>query len=187
MTGTLWPTTSAGCCWSACSSTPRPRGTSTAPSNWTSDWPKSQRTNEHSPPVPKGTTPVSNWIPSLRASRWRLLIIAGLIGLVGCSGGPPQELRGPGPQKGQVRRTEVRVTMEKGKVILRAAGERVEGTCDLTIVNVEDDEILEVEGRQVTRQRTTVITDEVSESIRIDGENASLPPERGPLAGEQIL
>jgi hypothetical protein len=69
---------------------------------------------------------------------------------------------------------------------VRAGNQRQEGTCDLTITNVEDDEILEVEGRQVTKQQTTVITDDRSESIQVGGEQDS-HTERGPLVGEKIL
>jgi hypothetical protein len=130
-------------------------------------------------------TPVSNWIPSLRANRWRLLVVAALIGLVGCSAGPPQDLRGPARQKGQAFRTEMKLVMTKGKLVMGAGIQREEGTCDMTMTVVEDDEILEVQGRQVTKQQTTVITDD--RSMRVDGEKVP-GPERGDLlVGEKIL
>jgi hypothetical protein len=106
--------------------------------------------------------------------------------LAGCSSGPPQDLRGPGPQKGQTFREEFTVAMKNGKIVIHAAGERVEGSFDSTATLVEDNEILEVDGRQVTKQQTTFVTDESSESIVIAGEKDG-KTERGSLMGEKVL
>jgi hypothetical protein len=109
-----------------------------------------------------------------------------LTALAGCSSGEPQDLRGPGPQKGQAFRSETKVVLTNGTVVVHAGAERLEGACSMTMTNIEDDEILAVEGRQVTKQRTTVITDDISRSVQIDGEKDS-GTERGPLVGEKIL
>jgi hypothetical protein len=108
------------------------------------------------------------------------------VALTGCSAGPPQLLRGPARQKGEASRTEFRMTLKNGKIVLRGGGQSTEGTWSMTSTAVEDDEFLEVEGRQVTKLRTTVLTDDYSESMKIEGETQN-KSEPGPLLGETIL
>ena len=130
---------------------------------------------------------MSNRTPLLRANRWYVVAVAAAwTASAGCSAGPPQELRGPGPQKGQAFRIETKTVLKNGKIVMSVAGQRLEGTCHVTITNVEDEEILDVEGRQVTKQQTTVITDDATRSIEIAGEKDS-STERGLLVGEKIL
>jgi hypothetical protein len=112
--------------------------------------------------------------------------VGALTALAGCSAGPPQDLRGPGRRKGEAFRTEGKMVLKNGKVTLSADNQRGEGTCDITATFVEDDLILEVKGGRVTKQETTVISDDTSISIQADGQNEKFP-ERGPLAGEKIL
>jgi hypothetical protein len=71
-------------------------------------------------------------------------------------------------------------------MILSVGNRREEGTCDLTSTVVEDDQILEVEGGEVTKQETTVISHDTTISIQAEGQNESFT-ERGPLVGEKIL
>jgi hypothetical protein len=119
-------------------------------------------------------------------SPWHLLVVAALTALAGCSAGPPQDLRGPGRRKGEAFRTESKLVLKNGKIVVSAGLQRQEGTCDLTWTLVEDDQILEVQGGRVTKQETTVIRDNTSIFIRADGENESIT-QRGPLLGERIL
>jgi hypothetical protein len=112
--------------------------------------------------------------------------VVALVALAGCSAGPPQDLRGPGRQKGQAFRIETKVVLKNGKMVASAGSQRQEGTCDVTWTNVEDEQILEVQGGQVTKLETAVITDDTTISIRADGQNESTT-ERGPLLGEKIL
>jgi hypothetical protein len=120
-------------------------------------------------------------LSSLAAGAAALLVAA----LSGCAG-PPQVLRGPPPQEGETSRTETRTTVKNGKVVMHAGVERAEGTWSMTSTLVEDDEILEVDGLQVTKLQTTVVTDVYSESIKVQGENHDTS-ESGPLAGETVL
>jgi hypothetical protein len=112
--------------------------------------------------------------------------VGALTALAGCSAGPPQDLRGPGRQKGQAFRTEDKLVLKNGKMVMSAGLQKQEGTCDLTWSIVEDYRILEVEGGLVTKQETTVIRDDTIMSIRAEGQNESMT-ERGPLLGEKIL
>jgi hypothetical protein len=123
---------------------------------------------------------------SRRASRWCLLVVAALIAQVGCSAGPSQDLRGPGRRKGETFRTESRTVMKNGKAVVRVGKESQEGSCEMTMTSVEEEQILAVEGRRVTKQQTTVLTDEMSLSVRIAGEHDN-GTERGALVGEKIL
>jgi hypothetical protein len=121
-----------------------------------------------------------------RVSFCRLLVVGALVALAGCSAGPPQDLRGPGRKKGEAFRSETKIVVKNGKMVMRTAGQKQEGTCDQTHLNVEDDQILEVEGGQVTKMETTVVSDETKTSVRVDGQNDDFT-ERGPLVGEKIL
>jgi hypothetical protein len=112
--------------------------------------------------------------------------VGALTVLAGCSAGPPQELRGPGRKKGEVFRTERKLVLKNGKMVVWAGLQKQEGTCDLTSTIVEDDQILEVEEGRVTKQETTVIDDETNITARADGQNES-KTEHGPLLGEKIL
>jgi hypothetical protein len=129
---------------------------------------------------------MSNRAPfSLAARAGASLLAAVLVGLAGCAG-PPQVLRQPVPQKGQASRTESRMTLKNGKAILRVGNQQVEGTCAMTATSVEDDEVVEIEGRQVTKLRTTIITDTYQQSMKFEGENDS-SSHPSPLVGETIL
>jgi hypothetical protein len=140
---------------------------------------------------------LANRTPSLRAHRCCIVLTAAVLtGLGGCSAGPPQVLRGPPPRKGEASRTQTKMVMEKGKISIRFLPrveglglrgiERHEGTCAMTVTSVEEDEILEVDDRQVTKQHTKFITEDSTQTIEIDGEKDS-HTERGPLVGETVL
>jgi hypothetical protein len=114
-----------------------------------------------------------------------LLVALVLLALAGCSG-QPQDLRGPAPQAGQTYRSEMTVTVTKGKITLTAGGESVTGEIDLTRRGVEEEEILAVADGEVTGIRTKVRTDRATETVRIDGQ-ADTHTDSGPLEGETVL
>jgi hypothetical protein len=120
--------------------------------------------------------------------RWGVLLgAAALTALAGCSAEPPQQaLRGPGPQPGQSSRTETKYTLTDGSLRMSAAGKKLEGSCDMVMTTVEDTEILAVEGRQVTKHQTTIVSQDREISTRASGRKHR-QNERGALVGEQIL
>jgi hypothetical protein len=128
---------------------------------------------------------VANASPTCPRSGWRLLAIAALIAIAGCSA-DPQNLRGPGRRKGQAYRTETKVEMKNGKLVIKPGGRSEEATCDLVATNVEDDVILEVEGGRVTKMETTFVSDDGTLTIRA-GRESHQQTERGPLVGEKVL
>jgi hypothetical protein len=114
-----------------------------------------------------------------------LVLALGLLALAGCSG-QPQDLRGPAPQAGQTYRSEMTLTVTKGTITLTAGGEPVTGEADLSMRAVEEEEVLAVADGQVTGIRTKVITDQATETVRIEGQ-ADTHTDSGPLEGETVL
>lgn len=130
---------------------------------------------------------MSNHSPLPRANCWRVVLIASVFAaLTGCAGSLPQELRGPGPQKGQTVHTETKIRFNHGQIVVRAGRQRTEGTCEFSMTTVEDTELLEVDGRQVTKLQSTISTDENSHAMQIEDKKDS-GTDRGPLMGEKIL
>ncbi len=124
---------------------------------------------------------------SFVAKRWCVLLGgAALTALAGCSAGPPQELRGPGPQAGQNFRTETKLTVTDGRLAMRAGSQKLEGTCEMVTTIVVDNEILAVEGRQVTKHQSTIVANESKTSMKVGGQ-AHAQTERAALRGEKIL
>jgi hypothetical protein len=128
-----------------------------------------------------------NRISSFSVKRWGVLLgAAALTALAGCSAEPPQELRGRGRQPGQSSRTETKLTLTDASLRMSAAGKKLEGSCDMVMTTATDTEILAVEGRQVTKHQTTIVSQDHEAAMRVGG-RTHRQNERGALVGEQIL
>jgi hypothetical protein len=108
-----------------------------------------------------------------------------LLCLAGCSSGPPQDLLGPGPQVGQVDRTEFKMTMRNGSITLTDGGASQKGQFDLTVEGTDEEEVLAVADGRVTKCCTRVVSDQITYTVRADGQYDSRT-EAGPLQGETI-
>jgi len=108
-----------------------------------------------------------------------------LLALAGCSKGPPQDLRGPQPEVGQVIRDELKVTMTDGKVTITVDGQSVTGKATLTASSVHEEQVLAVAEGEITYSRTRVVTDQATQTITLDGES-NTHKERNPLEGEVV-
>jgi hypothetical protein len=103
----------------------------------------------------------------------------------GCSSGPPQALLGPDPNPGQKYRTESNTTMKNGKITVKDGDVSQSGRVDLTFDLIEEEEILAVEDKRITKSRVHVVRDKATETIEADGQSNSRD-DLSPLEGETI-
>jgi hypothetical protein len=88
-----------------------------------------------------------------------LFIAIGQFASVGCSSGKPQDLRGPGPQVGNVYRHEVMITMTNGTLTAIVGGIAGNGQIDMTHQGVYEEEILAMVDGKVTKSRIKILTE----------------------------
>jgi hypothetical protein len=96
------------------------------------------------------------------------------------------DLRGPGPQVGQVGRVENKLIWRNAKLVQEGAGGRQEGVYDHTEATVYYGEIAEVNHRKVTKSRMTITADESGTTTQIGSRKSSDTSDRGPFVGSKI-
>jgi hypothetical protein len=96
------------------------------------------------------------------------------------------DLRGPAPKKGQVFHSKGTITVKNGDLVLTVGGDTTKAKQTLVLTGEEEDTVLAVEGRQVTRCRTRVIKDRVSTVTDLGGQEVK-DEEPGELEGEVLI
>jgi hypothetical protein len=123
-------------------------------------------------------------------SSMRALCI-GLVAVFVCAGGvraddEVYDLRGPAPKKGLGIVSNSKFSMKNAAVAIELGGLKLEGKMDMTSTTDKDEEILGVDGREVTKLRTKIIKDEVKRKTEINGMTENVT-EKKELAGEIVL
>lgn len=104
----------------------------------------------------------------------------------GCSFGPPENLRGPTREVGQVYHTEMKLTMTDGTITVMAGGGVSEsGRIDITSRGEYEDEVRAVTGGRVTGLRTRFLAEQDTQTVRLGGQTDART-EDSPLAGETV-
>jgi hypothetical protein len=96
------------------------------------------------------------------------------------------DLRGPAPKKGMAFLTTSKFSMKNADVTLNLGGNNLEGKMDMTSTTEKEEEILGVDGRDVTKLRTKIIKDEVKRKTEINGMSETAT-EKKELAGEIVF
>lgn len=97
------------------------------------------------------------------------------------------DLRGPAPVKGQVYHARSVVKMTDGALVLKFDGTTVRAKQTMTVTTEEEEKVLAVDGRQVTKSQARVVKDTVKTKVQLEGEEAEEDDEPGELEGEVII
>jgi len=96
------------------------------------------------------------------------------------------DLRGPAPKKGMVIRDTMVFKMIKADLSVDIGnGNKFDGTMDMTATSESEEEILGVDGRDVTKLRTKVLKDDVARKTTVNGKTDS-DTEKKSLVGEIV-
>lgn len=124
----------------------------------------------------------------MRGMTWvGLAVLAGAVGLAPPVAGDDEgyDLRGPGPAKGQVYYSKGTITIKDGDLTLTVGDETTKAKQTMLLTGEEEDTVLAVEGRQVTRCRTRIIKDRVSTVTTVGGQELK-EDDPGDLEGESL-
>lgn len=125
----------------------------------------------------------------MHGTKWALgvaVVLAGSIGLTRAKDDEAYDLRGPGPQKGQVIVNKTTFKIKEANVTLKAAGQNLEAKQTLTARDEEEVKVQAVEGRQVTKVQTKVTKESVETVTSLGGQDMS-DKKAGDLEGEVII
>lgn len=125
----------------------------------------------------------------MRQSRWLVGAVAVVAGFVGTSTARQDaeiDLRGPAPQKGQVVVHKSTFQIKDAKVSIKVAGMGIDAKQTLKADEEEEVKYLAVDGRQVTKAQTRVVT-EVVKTVTDIGGNDMEDTKDGDLQGEVIV
>jgi hypothetical protein len=111
------------------------------------------------------------------------VLLAGGLGLTRAAQDEAYDLRGPAPKKGQVYHTTMKMTIKNADLTLKVAGQTLKLKQTMVVTGEEEEKVLAVEGRQVTRSQARVIKDHL-EMTDDAGETEKHP---GELEGEVII
>src|SRR5947207_899366 len=98
----------------------------------------------------------------MRRIRWIGLAVLVFAGPAAAAADEGYDLRGPAPKKGQVFHSKGTITVKNGDLTLTVGGDTTKAKQTMVLSGEEEDTVLAVDGRQVTRCRTRVIKDRVS-------------------------
>ncbi len=106
-------------------------------------------------------------------SKHLLTLAALLVSSVASAAPAPDDaydLRGPAPKKGMVVRDTMKFSMIKADLSVDIGnGNKFDGKMDMTATTESEEEILGVDGRDVTKLRTRVLKDEVARETTLGG------------------
>src|SRR5262245_1855772 len=125
----------------------------------------------------------------MRGMTWvGVAVLAGAVGLARPAACDDEgyDLRGPAPKKGQVYHSKGTITIKKGDLTLTVGGDTTKAKQTMVWTGEEEDTVLAVDGRQVTRCRTRVIKDRISTVTDLGGQELA-DEEPGELEGEVIV
>ena len=121
----------------------------------------------------------------MRATLWAVTAAALFAGAVR-SADDAYDLRGPAPKVKQVLRSKVTVTVADADVTVGMGDQKMSAKQTITTTGEEEETILEVKEREVTKSRTKVIADRVRTVTDIDG-NKETEDETNDLQGETVV
>jgi hypothetical protein len=121
----------------------------------------------------------------MRTSLWAVTAAALLAGPAR-SADDAYDLRGPAPKVKQVLHSKVTVTITDADVTVGMGDQKMTAKQTMTVTNEEEETVLEVKGREITKSRTKVIADRVKTVTDIDG-NKETEDETNDLQGEIVL
>ena len=116
----------------------------------------------------------------------RLAIFALFALALPASAADTYDLRGPAPEKGQKFSRKSTLKIKDADVTVSIMGMKVELKQNMTIVNEDEDEILEVKGREVVKMKTKVVKDS-TESVSDLGGTETKDDKTGDLEGETVI
>ncbi len=126
--------------------------------------------------------------------RIRFLFVAAALNLAASAFAAPlpkdevYDLRGPAPKKGLVSRDTMRFTMKNANIELDLGGDmKLDGKMDMTSFTEKEEEILAVDGRNVTKVRTKLLKDEMDRKTTLRGQEPQKENEKKTLVGEIIF
>ncbi len=96
------------------------------------------------------------------------------------------DLRGPAPEKGLKVARKSTFKIEDADVTVTIMGLKIDLTQNLVIVNEDEDEVLEVKGREIVKLKTKVVKDSVSTASDIGGQEMK-EDKTGDLEGETVI
>lgn len=111
-----------------------------------------------------------------------LLAIAG----PGIAADDTYDLRGPAPTKGMAVVRKSKMTIKDADVTVTVMGMKIDLKQNLDIVGEEEDEVLEVKGREILKYKTTITKESVDTTSSING-NDMKEDKTSVLQGERIL
>jgi len=127
-----------------------------------------------------------------------LLAALSLLPTAGCSSDRQVDLRGRAPESdqrvnlrgrayevGQGYRDESKVTMTNATITITGAGMTETGQMDLLVGGVDEEEILAVADGTVTKSRLKIVSEQLTETVRSQGQTET-HTEPSPLLGETI-
>jgi hypothetical protein len=114
-----------------------------------------------------------------------VLVAVNLLFVFGCGPRPKVNLLGPPSETGQIYRSEMKLTFKPGEITITEQGVRHHGKTESIAIIIEEEKILEVKDGEVTRNHVTILSDESTETITIDGETDT-NHQSNPLQGEKI-
>ena len=96
------------------------------------------------------------------------------------------DLRGPAPAKGLKVARKSTLTIKDADVTVTVMGMKIDLKQNIVIVNEDDDEVLEVKGREVVKLKTTIVKDRV-DTVSDVGGNENKEDKSGDLEGETVI
>jgi hypothetical protein len=123
------------------------------------------------------------------ANKWLgLAVLAGAIGLgqVRAAKDDAYDLRGPAPEKGQVYVSKSQMKVKNADLTLKAGGQTLNIKQNMTMTGEEEEKVLAVTGRQVTKSQAKVIKDEVKTVAEFGGQTME-DTKKNDLQGEVIV
>lgn len=123
------------------------------------------------------------------AKKWLgLAVLAGAIGLgqARAAKDDTYDLRGPAPVKGQIYLSKAKMQIKNADLTLKAAGQTLNLTQSMTMTGEEEEKVLAVEGRQVTKSQAKVIKDTVDTVASFNGQEMK-DTKKNELQGEVII
>jgi len=96
------------------------------------------------------------------------------------------DLRGPAPVKGLTVLRTTKMKIVDADVTVSVMGQKIELKQNLDIVNEDEDEVLEVKGRDIVKMKSKIVKDTVNTVSDING-NEMKEDKTGELQGETVL
>ena len=114
------------------------------------------------------------------------LLLAGAVGLGRAAQDETYDLRGPAPVKGQVYVNKSVMKVKDANVTVKAGGQTLELKQTMTMTGDEEEKVLAVAGRQVTKSQAKIIKDVVDTVAEFGGQKQK-DSKKNELQGEVII